>query len=609
MITISSAPTHRSAQPGFPALARAFLQLGLLVAGLSSALLIHAQPINGTWTGTSSSGWNNTANWSGGIVAGGAGSIADLSTVNISGTVQANINTSNVTVGTLLLGDTDTTNALNISVSTGYALIFDNNGAGALFHNVPSASNTAIVGSVLLGDNVTIQNDKTTASRFLDLRGQWSAATPGLKTLTFSGSSLGNATINATSGSISDGAGQVRVVQSSLGTLQLNGVNSYSGGTYVNSGKLQVATDANLGASGTSLTLAQGTSFIVTDAFNTSSSQRGLIMNGDATVQTNGFVNWYGVVSGEGQLTKTGSSTLSLNNAESTHSGGIQVDQGTLRTRAGDGALGAASNSLTFAADTTFIVQHLTSAMLTEINAARTATLSSGNVTFDIRTAAVWNGALTGAGGLSKIGTAQFTLNSVADYTGTTAVSVGTFALGANGGLASSQISIADGANFDVSARTGGFRLATGQNLAVAGTGLFTGTLGVGSDTTAETITLSNNLNLASGAGLLFDLGATGDQLAVTGNVSAAGNVSVHLNFLAGFTTGTYTLMSAALITDPGLFVLDEGGLLEGYNYNLLTSGSSLQLAVTAIPEPSTYALLAGVLTLGLAVWRRRTRA
>jgi len=609
MSTTSSASTHRSAQPGSPTLARAFLQLGLLFAGLSSALLLHAQPINGTWTAAGSGGWNSTSNWSGGIVAGGAGSIADLSTVNITGTVQANINTSNVTVGTLLLGDTDATNALNISIATGYALIFDNNGAGALFHNVPSASNTAIVGSVLLGDNVTIQNDKTITSRFLDLRGQWSAATPGLKTLTFSGSSLGNATINATTGSISDGLGQVRVVQSGAGTLQLNGVNSYSGGTYVNSGKLEVATDANLGASGTSLTLAQGTSFIVTGAFNTSTSQRTLILDGDATIQTTGFVNWYGALTGSGQLTKTGSSTLSLNNADGTHTGGIQVDQGSLRTRAGDGALGAASNSLTFASGTTFLVQHLTTSTVTEINAARTATLSSGSVTFDIRTDTVWNGTLNGAGGLSKIGTAKFTLNSAADYTGATAISVGTFALGTNGSLASSAISIADGANFDVSARTGGFRLATGQNLAVAGTGLFTGTLGVGSDSTAETITLSDNLNLASGSALLFDLGATGDQLAVTGNVSAAGSISVHLNFLAGFTTGTYTLMSAALITDPGLFALDETGLLEGYNYNLLTSGSSLQLAVTAIPEPSTYALLAGVLTLGLAVWRRRFAA
>lgn len=237
------------------------------------------------------------------------------------------------------------------------------------------------------------------------------------------------------------------------------------------------------------------------------------------------------------------------------------------------------------------------------------ATINTGSInTGTTDGIATIDSVIRGSGDLTKTGANTLKLSAANTYTGRTIISSGTLALGTAGGLASSEIAIADGANFDVSARTGGFRLATGQNLEVTGTGLFTGTLGVGSDTTAETITLSDNLNLASGAGLLFDLGATGDQLAVTGNVSAAGNVSVHLNFLAGFTTGTYTLMSAALISDPGLFVLDEGGLLEGYNYNLLTSGSSLQLAVTAIPEPSTYALLAGVLTLGLAAWRRRAR-
>lgn len=237
------------------------------------------------------------------------------------------------------------------------------------------------------------------------------------------------------------------------------------------------------------------------------------------------------------------------------------------------------------------------------------ATINTGSInTGTTDGIATIDSVIRGSGDLTKTGANTLKLSAANTYTGRTVISGGTLALGTTGTLASSEISIANGANFDVSARTGGFRLATGQNLEVAGTGLFTGTLGVGSDSTAETITLSDNLNLASGAGLLFDLGATGDQLAVTGNVSAAGNVSVHLNFLAGFTTGTYTLMSAALITDPGLFVLDEGGLLEGYNYNLLTSGSSLQLAVTAIPEPATYALLAGVLTLGLAVWRRRAR-
>ncbi|MCM2273318.1 MAG: autotransporter-associated beta strand repeat-containing protein, partial [Candidatus Didemnitutus sp.] len=138
------------------------------------------------------------------------------------------------------------------------------------------------------------------------------------------------------------------------------------------------------------------------------------------------------------------------------------------------------------------------------------ATINTGSInTGTTNGIATIDSVIRGSGDLTKAGANTLRLSAANTYTGRTVISGGTLALGATGGLASSEISIADGANFDVSARTGGFRLVTGQNLEVAGTGLFTGTLGVGSDTTAETITLSNNLNLASGAGLLFDLGAT----------------------------------------------------------------------------------------------------
>ncbi len=213
---------------------------------------------------------------------------------------------------------------------------------------------------------------------------------------------------------------------------------------------------------------------------------------------------------------------------------------------------------------------------------------------------------IRGTGDLTKLGANTLMLDAVNTYTGRTVISAGTLALGANAGLAASEISIANGATFDASAIADGFRLATGQNLEIVGSGVFSGMLGVGSGATAETITLSNHLNLAATSSLLFDIGATSDLLAVTGNVSAAGTVNVHLNFLEGFGAGTYTLMNAALIDDPDLFVLDTSNLLGGYTYNLVGSDSALQLAVSAIPEPSTYALLLGLFTLGLKAWRRR---
>lgn len=608
---------HQSASPQ-PRACRFTSALVLACAFASATLpLSSSGQTTYTWTRTNQAAplWGDTANWQGGAVADSIGAIANFTAIQSGSTRTVNIDSVNRTVGILNLLNQHATatssQSYTFATTTGQTLTFDNGASNAQLNitNGPETgggTNTFSIG-VRLGSSFDISNNRTLATNSLTFSGPISASSAGLKTISNIGTGTANVTI---SGAISDGSGTVAVRQASAsGTLILSGTNSYTGGTVVDRGKLQIGTDANLGAAGTSVTLEQGTSLVVTDAFNTAGSQRGLIMNGDATVQTTGFVNWYGVVSGDGKLTKTGTNTLSLNNANSTHTGGIQVDQGILRVRGGDGALGATSNSLSFASGTTFRVQHLSSATITAIHADRTATLAAGTVTFDLLTETSWAGRITGDGGLTKNGVAVFTLSGTADYAGNTTVSVGTFALAGNATLASPLISIANGATFDVSARNGGFRLASNQSLDVAGTGLYVGTLGLGSAASADAISLTGNLNLGMNSGLLFDLGASSDLLTLAGNFTALGNVDVQLNFLEGFGVGTYTLMSAALITDPSLFVLNGSSLLAGYHYDLVTSGNTLQLAVSAIPEPSTYALLGGLLALGLVALRRGARA
>lgn len=75
------------------------------------------------------------------------------------------------------------------------------------------------------------------------------------------------------------------------------------------------------------------------------------------------------------------------------------------------------------------------------------------------------------------------------------------------------------------------------------------------------------------------------------------------------FVTGTATLTTTTAFnaTDVGSFVI-TGATLNGVD-TLSLKIDELTASASAIPEPSTYAALAGVGALGLAAWRRRRTA
>ncbi len=130
------------------------------------------------------------------------------------------------------------------------------------------------------------------------------------------------ATVNA---ALSGGA---ELVKTDAGTLILGGSNSYSGGTRVAGGTLQISSDDNLGAASGGLGFDGGT--LSTTA--TLTSGRSIAINGPGTITTGSAttLSLTGPLSGSASLTKSGAGTLRLNGSNAAYTGDIAIDAGTL---------------------------------------------------------------------------------------------------------------------------------------------------------------------------------------------------------------------------------------------------------------------------------------
>ncbi|WP_438480644.1 beta strand repeat-containing protein [Oleiharenicola lentus] len=231
---------------------------------------------------------------------------------------------------------------------------------------------------------------------------------------------------------------------------------------------------------------------------------------------------------------------------------------------------------------------------------------------------------LSGTGGLTKIGAGTLTITGTSSFTGPTSVNAGKLVV--NGSLTTSAVTVASGASLGGGGTIGTLTLNSGSTLTP---GNSPGELTAGNTTWEGGANYEWEINdaasPATGAGARYDLLAISGTLTI--NATAENKFTLLLtSLLANNTAGdvmnfnsalnsAYTIASATggiFGFDANAFQINSTGFtnqLNGGSWNLSQDGNTISLnfiAASAIPEPSTYAAIAGIAALGLAAWRRR---
>ncbi len=264
---------------------------------------------------------------------------------------------------------------------------------------------------------------------------------------------VGNTFTQTLNGTIDSGttAGST-FTKSGLGTLVLNGVNTYSGATnQISGGTLQISQDANLGNVANTIAFNNGT-LKITAGF---SSARSLIMTGAGTVDTNGFnLTLSGPTSGVGGLSKSGTGTLTIQpdaaqavnhsggvtlNANSgiviyslasggtiTYSGGTTINSGATLQMNSANAMPSLGD-VTFNGAGLFVLSNNNQTIRDLFDVVGNGNISLGSATLTVNSTngSTYSGIITGSGGLIKSGAQTLTLSGPNGYGGGTTVTAG----------------------------------------------------------------------------------------------------------------------------------------------------------------------------------------
>jgi autotransporter-associated beta strand protein/YVTN family beta-propeller protein len=512
------------------------------VAACLGVWVMSAHGANGTWTNPNGGSWTNTANWSGGIIADGAGNTANFSTLSLPADAIVTLNATR-TIGNLTFDDQNSTKH-NWSLNSG------------------GASSLTLAGGV---PTITVGSATTTINAVLAGSAGLTKAGQGRMSLTaanvYTGPTAVNAGVltlppvtiistnplNVAASAIAESAGTLNLsVNASGTTLAVNGTGTLRLVSTTNSGTVpdiyfgpNHSGNSYWGARiSTPLDLGNSQRFIFGKTGHNGVGQYGL---------TNADCQFAGPISGTGGLTLiaqnnwTGTGPMEVGfvfNAANTFTGPLDIQRGSVYLGNAN-ALNqgnvltfnpvVGNNARLFLYGRSAVVSDLSSAsggaaVIANGNLKTGASLTLGPATLTINennstsfggnitdTFSEYDGSGSGTTGplnVVKNGAATLTLSGASSYTGTTTINSGTMQV--DGSISASAITVQSGGTLAGEGVIGGpVNIQNG------------GTLLVG-DSRVGQLTINNTLGLSGS--VVMELSKTGTSLS---NDQVAGLVTV----------------------------------------------------------------------------------
>ncbi len=363
------------------------------------------------------------------------------------------------------------TGAGNVTTKGNVTLNGNNTFAGTLSIDNGSMVVLGNVNALTSSVNVSIQSGGT-----LDLNGNsvnagsFNAATGSTVAL----SNNAQLTANSASNSSFDGTltGTGSLVKDGSGTLVLTANNTYSGGTTIKGGTLEVSASANLGSNST-VTIQNGGVLSLTTGYGASGHNLNLAGGQGVIKAASGVSASFADLSGTGTLIKDGAGTLNLTGNVGSFTGAITINDGKL----------SSANSLT----------------VTGLNGSGGKLDLVSDFTVNNNATNNFGGGLEGSGNFVKQGSSSLSIGGDSTgYSGNVSIEKGRLAINGNFGSGSNTIIVKDGAilggngiiNADIIAESGG-KIAPGNS--------------------ADTITVNGNVTMNSGSLLSIEISNVAD--------------------------------------------------------------------------------------------------